>query len=134
MFLLSEEAVYRCYLKLCKFHRNAPVPEFLFNKVAGFQPVTLFKRSILQRCFLWIFKNFQEQHFIEHLQAAARCVKKVSLKILYISLGNTCVRVIFNKVTGLQSANVLKKGLQHRCFPIIFAEFLREPFSLNTYK
>ena len=46
-------------------------------------------------------------------------VKKVFLKILQISQGNTCARVSF----------ILKKRLWHRCFPGNFVKFLRTAFS-----
>ena len=35
---------------------------------------------------------------------------------------------LFNKAAGLQVCNFIKKRLQHRCFPVIIAEFLRTPF------
>ena len=35
---------------------------------------------------------------------------------------------LFNKVTALRPATLLKKWLQHRCFPVNFATFLRTPF------
>ena len=40
----------------------------------------------------------------------------------------TPVSVFFNEVAGLNSAALLKKRLQHRCFPANFAKFLRAPF------
>ena len=33
-----------------------------------------------------------------------------------------------NKVASLQACNFIKKRLQHRCFPLKFAKFLRTPF------
>ena len=32
---------------------------------------------------------------------------------------------LFNKVTGLEPCNFIKKRLQHKCFPVNFCEFLR---------
>ena len=32
---------------------------------------------------------------------------------------------LFNKVAGFQVYNFIKKSLQHRCFPVRFAKFLR---------
>ena len=32
---------------------------------------------------------------------------------------------LFNKAAGLQVCNFIKKRLQHRCFPVIIANFLR---------
>ena len=38
----------------------------------------------------------------------------------------------FNKVPGLSSATLLKKRLQHRCFPVNITEFLRAPILKNV--
>ena len=35
---------------------------------------------------------------------------------------------IFKKAAGLKACNFIKKRLQHRCFPVNFAKFLRIPF------
>ena len=40
--------------------------------------------------------------------------------------------LFFNKVEGLRSATLLKKGLWHSCFPVNFVEFLRIPSFQNT--
>ena len=34
----------------------------------------------------------------------------------------------FKKAAGLKACNFIKKRLQHRCFPVNFAKFLRIPF------
>ena len=34
---------------------------------------------------------------------------------------------LFNKAVVLQVCNFIKKKLQHRCFPVIIAKFLRMP-------
>ena len=39
---------------------------------------------------------------------------------------------LFNKVTGLEASNFIKKGLQHRCFPVNIAKFLRIIASLKV--
>ena len=38
------------------------------------------------------------------------------------------LKSLFNNVAGLQACNFIKKSLQHRCFPVKFAKFLRTPF------
>ena len=38
---------------------------------------------------------------------------------------------LFNKAGGLQVCNFIKKRLQHRCFPVIIAKFLRIPILKN---
>ena len=58
-----------------------------------------------------------------------KCVLKNMAKFLekhlYLSL-------VFNKVTGLRPATLLKNRLWHRCFHVNFAIFLRAPFLQNT--
>ena len=39
-----------------------------------------------------------------------------------------CQSLFFNKVVALRPANLLKKRLWHRCFPVNFAKFLRTVF------
>ena len=55
------------------------------------------------------------------------------LKILQNPLESPCACVSFlNKVESLKSANLLKKRLWYRCFPVNFAKFLRIYFIQNT--
>ena len=59
-----------------------------------------------------------------------RCsLKKVLLKILQNSQGNTCASVSF--LIKLQAKALLKKRLWHRCFPVNFAKSLRIRFFLT---
>ena len=39
---------------------------------------------------------------------------------------------LFNKIAGLEDCNFIKKTLQHRCFPVKLAKFLRTPFFYRT--
>ena len=39
---------------------------------------------------------------------------------------------LFNKVAGFKNCNVIKKRLQHRCFTVKFAKFLKTPFLQNN--
>ena len=57
--------------------------------------------------------------------------KQVFLKFSKISQENTCVGVFFNKVTGLQTCNFLKKRLQYRCFRVKFPKFLITSFFIE---
>ena len=54
--------------------------------------------------------------------------------ILYAKLigKHLCQSLFFNKVAGLRSAILLKKGLWHTCFPIKFAKFSRTNFFHRT--
>ena len=38
---------------------------------------------------------------------------------------------LFNKLAELKACNFIKKRLQHRCFPVKFAKFLRTPILKN---
>ena len=38
---------------------------------------------------------------------------------------------LFNKVTGLETCNFITKRLQHSCFPVDIAKFLRTPILKN---
>ena len=58
-----------------------------------------------------------------------RCsVKKGVLKNCAKFTGkHLCWSLFFHKVAGLRPAILLKKRLQHRCFPVNFAQFLKTP-------
>ena len=47
--------------------------------------------------------------------------------ISQISQENACAGVFFSNVAGLKACTFVKKRLQHRCFPVKFAKFLRTP-------
>ena len=57
--------------------------------------------------------------------------KMVFLNISLISQENTCLESLFNNV---QTCNFIKKILQHWCFPMKFAEFLRTSSLKNICK
>ena len=50
-------------------------------------------------------------------------LKKCALKIFAKYTGNTCVGTSFG------TCNLIKKGLQHRCFPVNFVKYLETPFT-----
>ena len=50
--------------------------------------------------------------------------KKLFLNISHYSQENTLVGVSFYRLARLKTWNFLKKGLQHRCFPVNIAKFL----------
>ena len=56
------------------------------------------------------------------------------LKSLQISQETTCVGVFFNKVTGPQNCNFVKKRLHHRFFPENFLNYLRAPILWRIYE
>ena len=40
---------------------------------------------------------------------------------------------LFNKVTGIQTSNFLRKRIQHMCFPVNNAKLLRTALLKNTF-
>ena len=50
-------------------------------------------------------------------------LKKYVLKIFVKYTGNTCVGTSFG------TCNLIKKGLQHSCFPVNFVKYLGTPFT-----
>ena len=49
------------FLKFCKFHKEVPVLESLFYKVASLQACNVIKRDSYAGAFLWNMRNSQEQ-------------------------------------------------------------------------
>ena len=59
-------------------------------------------------------------------------IKIPFLKVLQYSHRNNCVGGLFlNKNAALDYWNFIKKRLQHRCFPMNIAKFLRTPVLKN---
>ena len=62
--------------------------------------------------------------------------EKTVLKILQYS--QLCItpllESLFNKVTGLQACNFIKRRLQHKCFHVKFAKFFRASFFTEHFR
>ena len=55
------------------------------------------------------------------------CIKNTAHKSFAIFIGKHMLETLFNKATGLQACNFMKKRLEYRCFPVNIAKFLRAP-------
>ena len=75
----------------------------------------------------------QDENLLINLEAIARrCFQKMMfLKILQNSQKNNSTGISFLQIAGLVH-NFIKKGLQHSCFAMNFAKFLRINWSLLT--
>ena len=84
------------------------------------------KWNILKKCVKDTETTFRSSHM--------RCyIKKGVLRDFTKFLGkHLCQSLFFNKVAGLRPATLLKKRLWHRCFPVIFMEFVRTHFFQRT--
>ena len=60
-----------------------------------------------------------------HRKCAAK--KDVLKKFCKFHRKTPVIESLFSKVVGLKDCNFTKKRLQHRCFPVKFAKFLRTP-------
>ena len=105
------------------FHDHIPRNTTVFSKMI---PVILKKNFYL---FLRILETFFK---MTEAVAQSCSVKKVFSQFLQKLQENTCARVPFlSKVTALMPATLLRKRLQHRCFPLNFTKFVRT-FSYRT--
>ena len=59
------------------------------------------------------------------------CKKMCSLKVRKWHRKMPTLESVFNKVQGLRACKFVTKILQHRCFPVEFAKFLRIPILKN---
>ena len=73
-------------------------------------------------------RNHSEVQVLRSSRPEALCKKCVLRDFAKFKGKRLCQILLFNKVVGLRSANLLKKSLWHRCFPVNFAKFLRTTF------
>ena len=71
-------------------------------------------------------KNHRSSHW--------RCSVKeaVHKKLRQFQRKTPVLKSLFNKVAGLRVCSFIKKGLQHRCFSVKLAKFLRTTLLKNT--
>ena len=84
--ILPEAIVQRCSVKryskeFCKIYRKTPVPESLFNKVAGISPATLLKKRLWKRSFSMNFPKSLRTTFLQNTSGRLfpfyqRCLQK----------------------------------------------------------
>ena len=86
--------------------------ESLFNKVTGHQV----RCSLIEAAFGGFLGKSYSLKISQYLQAIFTPV----------------LESLFNEVAGLQTCNVIKKRLQHRCFLVNIANILRTPILKNT--
>ena len=74
-------------------------------------------------CYKFLAGLSRAKHFMSiHKQPFE---KEVFLKISQNSPENTCAgESLFDTVAGVQTSNVIRKGVQRRCFPMNFAKLL----------
>ena len=58
--------------------------------------------------------------------------KGVLINLVKFTGKDLCWSLFFNIVAGRRPATLLKKRLQHICFPVNFAKFLRASFLQNN--
>ena len=109
-----------------------------------FQPVTVFyhrpsrpSKSATRRKFVSRNKLLKKNSCIKMLDQSQNAQKQSLADVLQNNYSEKFRKFYsktpvlephFNKVAGLQVWSFIKKRLQHRCFPVKFATFLRTPF------
>ena len=69
---------------------------------------------------------------LEKEEVVGKCsVKRCSWKLHKIHRKNLCWSLFLNKVAGLRPGSLLKKRLQHRCFPLNLVKFFNNSFFKN---
>ena len=77
-------------------------------------------------------KIHKNKYFIKKQPPQGFCKKGVLKKFHKIHLKTPVLESLFNRVSGLRPAILLKKKLQHRCFQVNFVKLLRTTFLQNT--
>ena len=113
------------------------VPEKLLCGTVPFQS-SPFKLSVRLVTFWnsYFWNSFRTAIFHNSYRSSHQScyLKKLFLKISQYSHENICVGSLFNKITGLQGCNFIKKRLQQRCFPVNIAKFFRIAIVKNIWE
>ena len=96
------------------------------TKVKGNVRFEFFKRNFI--FCLDILHSFSQQLNGQKQPQEVFCVKGCSYKFHKIHRKTPVPEPLFNKVTGLRPATLLKKRLRRRCFPVNFVKFIKIPF------
>ena len=72
--------------------------------------------------------------FVQKQPPEVFCKKRCSWNFRKFHRKAPVLESLFNNVAGLQACNFIKKILQHRCFPMKFAKFLRTPILKNIFE
>ena len=98
------------------------------------------KKRLRHRCFSVNFVKFLRTPFYEAPSGGFYFFKKLPFSVLIFSDENNIAKLAFdmwgncsNRLWySLETSNSFLKSLQHRCFPVNFAKFLRTSFSQKT--
>ena len=93
------------------------------------QPLEVFCRKV-------VLKIFQGKHFVgvSLIKFVKTCKICDIFKSTYFEEHLQTTASVLNKIAGPKVSNFIKKRLQHRCFLVKFAKFLRTPISKNIYE
>ena len=73
-------------------------------------------------------------HYFQKQPSEVLCEKRCSLEVCKYHMKIPVLESVFNKFASLRASNFITKKLQHRCFPVKFAKFLRIPILKNIYQ
>ena len=91
------------------------------------------KNDVLDKYISWIWARYEVIVYVYEVFKFQKqplevfCKKGVLRNFTKFTGKHQCKSLIFNKVTGLRPATLLKTRLLHRCSPVNFVKFLRTP-------
>ena len=99
------------------------------NKIVTFKKKTLYSVEVLSSpnlppLFVTVFWGETNRSSLSQMFFKIGVLKKCCK----FHRKTSVLQYLFNEVAVLKTCNVIKKRLQHRCFPVIFAISLRMPF------
>ena len=95
--------------------------------------ILCFKRNKRPIWFLSNFIQFSMQYITTIKSSRSQMFFEIGvLKVCNIHRKTPVLESLFSKVASLEACNFIKKRLQHRCFPVNIAKFLRKFYLKNT--
>ena len=91
--------------------------------------------SIFEFLILYSLLHESLTHFppMPHFHTKA-VIRMCSAKFVKFHRKAPVLESLFNKVIGLKACNVIKRRLQHRCFPVNFQKFLKALFFTERFQ
>ena len=112
------------------------MPEFIYNKLAGFKPCNFIKKRLWYRCFPVNFAKFLKtpilMNIFERIIVGYEAMKQYIHINILMMISFLRDHVLFNVVVVMKACSFTKQGLQHRYFSVKIIKFSRIPFHQNT--
>ena len=111
------------------WNRKQVINQFKQGKFFLWRVVKNYLCNILCKFLIKIECTMETRNQKKEIPADSHCVKFRNIHRKHL-----CWTLFFKKNAGLKACNFIKKRSKHRCFPVIFAKFLRIPILKNIYE